>query len=209
MAKDRARKSVALDGGGLAKTRLWDRTPGEYLAGRAAIDEVDVTASEMEAKWGADRLRLLVTPELREKFDRQRYKLNQAIWHGDLEAVRRESIRTITAWRTLDGVASSASKQALAPDIWEIPLPDGSVAALAQDGAAARAYHQAEGRAVAVYTLEEIARLITAMPTLMAIKHKFPGATVTASKRTVDDPLLSVGDTRTPLDEVNGDEMPF
>jgi hypothetical protein len=43
------------------------------LPGRACIDEADVTAAQMETRWRAGRLRLLVTPELREKFDRQRY----------------------------------------------------------------------------------------------------------------------------------------
>ena len=77
----------------LGSDHSWARTHGTYLAGRAYIDGADETASEMEAKWGADRLRLLVTPELREKFDRQRYLFNAAIWHGDLESVRRESGR--------------------------------------------------------------------------------------------------------------------
>jgi len=203
MAKGKARKPDVIGG------RSWDLTPGGHIAGRAAIDEVDATAAKLEAKWGADRLRLLVTPELREKFDRQRYKHNAAIWHGDLEAVRRESTRMVTAWRTLDQFATAFGKDTLAPDIWEIPLADGSVAALAQDGVAASAYRQAEGRKVAVYTLEEIARLITAMPTLMAIKHQWPGSTVTASKRSIDDPLIEIGDTRTPLDEEHGDDMPF
>jgi hypothetical protein len=74
----------------MASDKSWARTPGTYIAGRAYIDGADETAAEMEAKWGCDRLRLLVGPELREKFDRQRYLLNQAIWHGELEAVRRE-----------------------------------------------------------------------------------------------------------------------
>ena len=64
----------------------------------------------MEAKWGCDRLRLLVGPELREKFDRQRYLFNQAIWHGELEAVRREANRMVVAWQTLDRAATAAGK---------------------------------------------------------------------------------------------------
>jgi hypothetical protein len=57
----------------------WARTNGTYIAGKAHLDGVDALAAEMERKWGCDRLRLLVSPDLREKFDRQRYFLNQAI----------------------------------------------------------------------------------------------------------------------------------
>src|ERR1700759_2640415 len=112
----------------LGGERSWARTHGTYIAGRAYLDGADETAAEMESKWGADRLRLLVGPELREKFDRQRYLLNQAIWHGELEAVRRESGRMISAWLALDRAASAAGKQPLSPQVWEIPLEDGTVA---------------------------------------------------------------------------------
>ena len=59
----------------------------------------------------------------------------------------------------------------------------------------------AEGRKVAVYTLEEIARLLAAMPTVAKAKTLWPGATVTASRKSIDDPLLAIGDTDTPLDD--------
>ena len=42
----------------------------------------------------------------REKFDRQRYLVNQAIWHGELEDVRRETGRMVNAWLALDRVAA-------------------------------------------------------------------------------------------------------
>jgi hypothetical protein len=64
-----------------ARPRTWADTPGTYIAGRANIDGADAVAIEMERKWGCDRLRLLVSTELREKFDRQRFLLNQAICH--------------------------------------------------------------------------------------------------------------------------------
>src|ERR1700761_9713547 len=109
----------------MSSERSWARTNGTYIAGRAHIDGADETACEMEAKWGADRLRLLVSPELREKFDRQRYLLNQAIWHGDLEQVRRESGRMVSAWLALDRAATTAGQQPLSPQVWEVPLEDG------------------------------------------------------------------------------------
>jgi hypothetical protein len=80
----------------------WHATIGTYISGQAEIDDVDLLAIEMETKWGVDRLRLLVPVELRSKFDRQRYLLNRATWHGDLQDVIREGKRMCAAWRALD-----------------------------------------------------------------------------------------------------------
>lgn len=182
----------------------WSTTPGMEIAGRAYLDEADMTAVEMERKWGAGRLRLLVGPELREKFDRQRYLLNQAIWHGDFEAVRREAQRMVKAWMALDRTATAAGKGTLSPEVWEIALDDGSVAAIVPDTAAAVGV-QADGRKVAVYTIDEIARLLAGFPGLARAKETFPGATVERVARTIGDPLEGVVDSDVPLD----DEIPF
>jgi hypothetical protein len=187
----------------LGSERSWARTHGTYISGRAYIDGADETASEMEAKWGCDRLRLLVAPDLREKFDRQRYLFNQAIWHGELEEVRREAGRMVNAWLALDRAATAAGKQPLAPEVWEVPLEDGSVAAIVQDYAQARSV-VAEGRAVSVFTLEEIGRLLSNYPEVAKAKMVFPGATITAVRRSVDDPLDAVQDTDQPLDDPIG-----
>jgi hypothetical protein len=157
----------------------------------------------MEAKWGADRLRLLVEPELREKFDRQRYLLNQAIWHGELEEVRIQSGRMVKAWLALDAAASAAGKQPLVPNVWEISLADGRVAAIVSTAHDARAVN-ADGREVVVYTLEEIGRLLSAYPDIAVAKAVFPGATVTAIRRTVDDPLDALRDSNADLNDPIG-----
>lgn len=184
----------------MASEKSWARTPGTYLSGRAYIDGADETAAEMEAKWGCDRLRLLVLPELREKFDRQRYLLNQAIWHGELEAVRREAGRMVNAWQALDRAATADGKQPLALTVWEVPLEDGSVAAIVPDDAQAHAV-VGEGRQVSVFTLEEIGRLLSNYPEIAKAKLVFPGATITRVSRSVEDPLKAVHDTDDPLDD--------
>lgn len=187
--------------------RAWARSHGTYIAGRAYLDEADLTASEMEVKWGTDRLRLLVSPELREKFDRQRYLLNQAIWHGELEGVRREAQRMVNAYLTLDKVATAAGKERLAPQVWEVAVPEADgmkarVAAIVPDAEHAHMV-RAEGRHVEIYTLEEIGRLLAAMPSVAKCKIVWPGATVTAVKREITDPLLSIPDSREPLDQAS------
>lgn len=184
----------------MAGDKSWARTPGMYIAGRAYLDGADETAAEMEGKWGCDRLRLLVGPELREKFDRQRYLLNQAIWHGELEAVRRESGRMVAAWSALDRAATAAGKATLAPTVWEVALEDGTVAAIVPNDAQAHAV-VGEGRAVSVFTLEEIGRLLSNYPEISKAKLVFPGATITAVNRSVEDPLKAIHDTDEALDD--------
>lgn len=184
----------------MATEHSWARSPGTYIAGRAYLDGADETAAEMEANWGCDRLRLLVPPDLREKFDRQRYLLNQAIWHGELEAVRREAGRMTAAWLALDRAARAAGKLPLAPAVWEVALADGSVAAIVPDDAQAHSV-VGEGRKVAVYTLEEIGRLLSNYPDIAKAKLVFPGATITAVRRSVEDPLKAIHDTQEKLDD--------
>lgn len=191
-------------------TRTWPNSYGTYLAGRAHIDEADATAADMEAKWGAGRLRLLVSCELREKFDRQRYLLNQAIWHGqDLDAVRREAGRMVKAWLALDKAAAAAGKAPLDPMVWEVVLPDGAVCAIVPSDAHASLV-RADGRKMAVYTLEEIARLLSHDRSLVVAKLTFPGATVTAVRKAPPDPLESFSSSRGGLDQPFPDEeLPF
>jgi len=100
----------------------WDNLHGTYITGRSYIDGAEALAIEMEKKWGADRLRLLVSQELREKFDRQRYLFRQAIEFGPLENVRRESERMRTAYYTLDGAAKAGGASPIDAEVMEIAL---------------------------------------------------------------------------------------
>jgi hypothetical protein len=178
----------------------WARSHGTYIAGRAYLDEADQTACEMEAKWGADRLRLLVGLELREKFDRQRYLLNQAIWHGQLDDVRNQSERMVRAWLALDAAAVAAGKARLSPMVWEVALADGSVAAIVPSDEHA-AEVRADGRQVSVYSLDEIGRLLVAFPEIAKAKATFPGAEVTQIAKRVSDPLDAIHDSDVPLND--------
>jgi hypothetical protein len=120
----------------------WAKSNSTYIAGRAYLDGADETAAEMEAKWGVDRLRLLVDAPWREKFDRQRYLLNRAIWHGELEQVRLQANRMVNAWLKLNELATAAGWQPLGKQIWEVGLADGSVAAIVPDDTTGSRGHQ-------------------------------------------------------------------
>jgi hypothetical protein len=212
--KPQPTKALAYDNGLVVDvaggpSRTWANSPGAYLAGRAAIDEADAAAVEAERRWGVGRLRLMVSTELREKFDRQRYLFNQAIWHGDLEAVKRESMRMATAWRRLDQTASIMGYNPISPDVWEITLNDGTVAAFVKTTADAHAV-VTEGRKVAVYTLEEVKTLLESHSLVNRVKTAFQGATVEKATGIPGDPLNAFSDSRRPIDGVfHDDELPW
>lgn len=155
----------------------WDGVNWSYLRGRSRLDGVDHLAVEMERYWGVDRLRLLVTAEWREKFDRQRVLLNNAVNGGTLADVELHAVRMSAAWRKLDALAKEAGAKPIDPEVWETILDDGSVAAIVKDADAAHKV-VAEGRKVVVYTLDEIGKLLACHREVLAVKLKFPGATV-------------------------------
>jgi hypothetical protein len=166
----------------------WLQSNATYLAGQSWVDEMDVVSRDMERYWGVGRLRTLVTPELREKFDRQRFKVNNAIWCGDLEEVKTETKRMVAAWRALDRAAKEAGHRRLSPETWEIGLKDGSVLVLCRSDDDARAVRP-DGRQTVVWTLDEVRNMIDSEAWLNAAKREFPGAVVQASKTQIADPL--------------------
>ena len=166
------------------------KSQGTYISGSAAIEETDIVAREMERKWGVGRLRLLVGEELRDKFDRQRYLFNQAIYHGDLEAVRREARRMASAWKALDRAAEAVGRLALPVDVWEAPLPSGRVLALCRTDLDARVLAATrDGRDTVVWSLEEVVRVIGSTDELMklaaVVKAQFAGAAVEAVRQKI------------------------
>jgi hypothetical protein len=177
----------------LGSRNSWAKTHGSYIAGQAAIDGVDAIAVRMESKWGCGRLRLLVSTELREKFDRQRYLTNAAIWHGDLEEVRKQSERMVKAWMALDRAAEASGASKLDLRVWELSLEDGSVVALVQSYEDAKAVI-AQGREVRVYDLDEIARILNHFHQVNEVKATFPGAKVEQVRRPSQDPLDAIRD---------------
>ncbi|MDF2973510.1 MAG: hypothetical protein K0R61_3960 [Microvirga sp.] len=169
-------------------SRTWANETATWLQGRAALDEADALAIELERKWGCGRLRLLVSPELRGRFDSQRWKLTQAQWHGSLEDVVREAGRMARAWRALDAAAEAAGAAPLSPDVWELSLSDGTVIALTRSRT--EAHHVVDDpRFVATYTLSDVADLIEKHGFYFGAGRKHDGEKVTPQHRDIDDPL--------------------
>jgi len=190
----------------ITNPQAWDQSHGTYISGRASIDGVDAVAVEMERKWGCDRLRLIVSREMRERFDRQRYKLSMAIRNGTLIEVQTECQRMMFAWAALDTEATGTGKPQLVPEVWEIALEDGTVAAIVQTAAEAHKV-VTDGRRTAVYTLDEIGRLLHAFPQVAKLKKLYPGASVERVEKTIRDPLNDIRQATgfdDPLDDLFG-----
>ena len=182
----------------------WQSHPSTYFGGQAEIDEVDLVARDMEARWGADRLRLMVDPELRAKFDSQRHKLDRAIWYGSLDDVRTEARRMIKAWKVLDAKATEMGRERLKPTVWEIPLPNGTVAALVRYNEDVKDV-SADSRWVQIYTMDEIGRLIAGFPEIVKAKEIWKGAEITAVRTNIFNNTNALGLSMDDLDQ----PMPF
>jgi hypothetical protein len=185
-------------------SRTWAAETATWLQGRAALDEADALAIQLEQKWGVGRLRLVVSPELRARFDSQRWKLTQAQWHGGLEDVVREAGRMAKAWRALDVAAEAAGVEPLSSQVWELSLSDGLLVAITRSRA--EAHHVADDpRFVVTYTLSDIAELLEKHGLYFGRPRKRDGERVTPQAREIDDPLDPQGVSEMFLE----DEIPF
>lgn len=164
----------------------------------AALHKLDALARDMERKWGACRLPALVPEELAKRFYSQHRKVSIAMREGRNQDALHEISRMMAAWRCLDQEADRLGADPIHPAVWEVALSDGTVVAIVQDEDSAAAVDPQE-RAMKVYLLSEIARLIEAMPTVMAIKEEFPGAKVVPTRTITADSYWWE----------NGDELPF
>ena len=172
-------------------SRTWANETATWLQGRAALDDTDALAIELERKWGCGRLRLLVSTELRARFDSQRWKLAQAQWHGGLEDVVREAGRMARAWRALDTAAEAGGAAPLSPEVWELSLSDGP-----WSHSRARAPRGITSPMIpdflATYSLSDVTGLIEKHGFYFAA-GKHDGEKVTPHQREIDDPLETQG----------------
>ncbi len=147
----------------------------------AWLTKVDEVAMAMEAKWGVGRLPRLVEPDLAARFQCQLEMWNEVICSDDcmVSEVRETAEATIRGWQVLDEAASAAGQSAIDPSIWEIPLKDGTVAALVRsDEEAYKVASTLSGRYVSVWTTEEVAKIVSHHPEIIQVKQVFPGAKV-------------------------------
>jgi hypothetical protein len=152
---------------------------------QALAEGVAAARRDVELEWGAERLPLLIGDEWRIKLRRQLTKWSaelQEAWDtGHLTAPQLDQLRTTAAavqrmWPKLGEIAAEAGHRPVHPDVWEIPLADGSVMALVRSNDEAAAV-TASGRHLRVLTAAEIANVWDALPgALQVVKVEFPGA---------------------------------
>jgi len=152
----------------------WMKSNGTYISGRAHADAAVNLLFEMDQKWGVDRLRLLVSVELREKFDRQRYKFNQALWYGEMHDVVTEAGRMVAACNFLDKAAVANGAVAASGEYWE-GATDAGVVVRIWRGAGAPVYDVDDPRTIVTYTLDEVVALLgSTLKFSMEVKQAFP-----------------------------------
>lgn len=164
-------------------------SPDDCAMLQSLFEGVDGVRAEVEREWGAERLPLLVDDELRARFRRQQAKWSdayQAAWAAErltldvLDLVKTQAGGMKRAYAALASAAVEAGHRPITPWVWEVMLGDGSVAALVQTNDEA-AHVQAGGRYVTVYTMAEIANVLTTLlpESLQVAKVVFPGARFT------------------------------
>ena len=94
---------------------------------QSALVELDKVAVDIERRWGVDRLRELVSPELRERFDETLDRLNAAVGLSDVGGVEKHAAAMGRGWLALEKAAKAAGARELDGKHWEAALPDGRV----------------------------------------------------------------------------------
>jgi len=168
----------------------------QYRRIQDALIEHDFVVNEYESKWGIDRLQELVSSEMRDRFYKQREKLNAAIDNNDGKQTQHEVEVMCRAYVALEREAVAAGHKPLTGERWETPLPDGRVLAITKSFAEAGKVAK-DNRDLVVYSIEEIANILAArekeaFDRINQVKAVFPGAAVTSFKKTseiIDDEI--------------------
>ena len=162
-----------------------------------AIERLDEVAHQAERRWGIDRLPKLVPVDLAELFHRQRAKLNKAITSGSPADQEYEAGRMVNAWVALGAAAEAAGADPASGRYMTARFADGRLCVVVEDLEAMQVYRQQhDGVGAAVWTLDEIARVLEGFDLVNRTKHLFDGAVV-------DDVRA-----RPSFDWKRGDELP-
>jgi hypothetical protein len=149
-----------------------------------ALHRYDDVVSEVEGRWGVDRLVWLVGGDLRDRFEQQMDRLNAAIDKCD-PSIEHEVEVTLRGVAALEQAAVAAGAKPLNGDYIEGRMPDGRVIAITATGYEAGKVKR-DNREMVVYSADEIGRIIEGLnkeaPVVDAIKNAFAGAEVESVK---------------------------
>jgi hypothetical protein len=149
-----------------------------------ALHRYDDVVSEVEGRWGVDRLVWLVGGDLRDRFEQQMDRLNAAIDKCD-PSIDHEVEVTLRGVAALEQAAIAAGAKPLNGDYIEGRMPNGRVIAITATGYEAGKVKR-DNREMVVYSVDEIGRIIEGLnkeaPVVDAIKNAFAGAEVQSVK---------------------------
>lgn len=156
------------------------------------LTEYDRVVSDYERRWGIERLPLLVSPELRDRFWQQIDKLNDAIHRDAPNDVEHHVAVTLRAYAALEKEAIAMGGLEIGDDVWTAEAQDGTVVAVVRDVHAVGGIKKEMPDAL-VYCVQEVAAIVSKWSEqnkLVAdVKDTFPGAVVTSVKPTMKDKL--------------------
>jgi len=160
-----------------------------------ALHRYDDVVSDMERRWGVDRLVWLVPVDLRDRFEAQMDRLNAAI--DKCDGVEHEVEVTLRGVAALEQAAIAAGVKPLTGEWVEGRMPDGTTLAIVPtDYEVAKV--KRDNREMQVYSVDEIGRILGdwhASKMVEQVKDVFAGATVEKVK--------------TKLETTLNDEIPF
>lgn len=171
-----------------------------------AIERLDEVASQMERKWGVGRLPRLVSVYLAEKFLRQVEKLNAEIVEeatAGVANVEYEAGRMINAWMTLDAAAEAAGGDPASAKYLTARMSDGRSLVICSDPEGMGHYvRQNPDRSAAVWTMEEVVRVLEGFDLVNRTKHLFDGAKV-------EEVRVDPENMKPKVDWRQGDQLPL
>ena len=159
-------------------------TQGAMRRMQDALHRYDDVVSEVEGRWGVDRLVWVVGGDLRDRFEQQMDRLNAAIDKCD-PSIEHEVEVTLRGVAALEQAAIAVGAKPLSGDYIEGRMPDGRVLAITATGYEAGKVKR-DNREMVVYSADEIGRIIEGLnkdaPVVNAIKNAFAGAEVQSVK---------------------------
>jgi hypothetical protein len=189
-----------------ARRNPHDRKFDRLISPNSSKDEIrcdyacapfDRLATDMDRKWGINRLQGLVSPAMAEKFGRAVAHLNDCLNRLQPEEAAAAAENCIKGLHAMDREASFAGHQPASPEIWQIEIDGRDLVFIRQADMWQAAQDAIPG--CTVYTLREAAHALAQcnLPMVSDIKAAFPGAQVSAVR------------SRTETEEYLNDDLPF
>jgi hypothetical protein len=160
----------------------------EYSKVQSALVDYDRVASEMERKWGVDRLPELVDAELRERFWQTVHRLNVAIDKNDPDEVRRHADAAARGWYALERAAMAAGALPPSGEGYDARIDETRVLRVCRTIADATVSQRERPDVVAV-SVEEIARIWKVWDErdiVATAKQLFPGSEILDAREKPD-----------------------